>query len=196
VDGRPLSLSGSATSTDGGGRSLQVDVQNAILAFAGRVLLRGCDLRFERGHRYGLIGKNGVGKTTLLNRLAAKDITGFPRELRVHFIRHEVLCAEGVTVRQYMRQQAPKGSDPKLATRTLGEMGFPLELQVSEVSALSGGWKMKLSIAISILHKPELLLLDEPTNHLDRAAVTWLTGHLNALTGVTILVVRRDLLNG
>ena len=56
-----------------------VDVQNAILAFAGRVLLRGCDLRFERGHRYGLIGQNGVGKTTLLNRLAAKDIVGFPQ---------------------------------------------------------------------------------------------------------------------
>ena len=63
---------------------------------------------------------------------------------------------------------------------------------VAQVNQLSGGWKMKLSIAISILHKPELLLLDEPTNHLDRNAVEWLTQHLLALTGVTILVVSHD----
>ena len=64
--------------------------QNIILAFAGRVLLRKADVRFERGHRYGLIGQNGTGKTTLLNRLAAKDINGFPQELRTWYIRHEV----------------------------------------------------------------------------------------------------------
>lgn len=37
------------------------------------------DICFERGHRYGVIGQNGVGKTTLLNRLAAKNIHGFPQ---------------------------------------------------------------------------------------------------------------------
>jgi hypothetical protein len=40
-------------------RSYALDVQNCILAFAGRVLLKGCDLRFERGHRYGIVGQNG-----------------------------------------------------------------------------------------------------------------------------------------
>ena len=85
-----------------------VDIQNAILAFAGRVLLKGCDLRFERGHRYGLVGQNGTGKTTLLNRLGAKDITGFPQDLRTWYIRHEVLCDDGVTVRQFLKQLAPE----------------------------------------------------------------------------------------
>jgi len=51
---------------------------------------------------------------------------------------------------------------------------------------------MKLSVAISILHAPELLLLDEPTNHLDRKAVEWLKSHLLSLTGVTMAIVSHD----
>lgn len=51
---------------------------------------------------------------------------------------------------------------------------------------------MKLSIAVSLLHQPELLLLDEPTNHLDRNAIDWLATHLNSLDGVTIAVVSHD----
>ena len=173
------------------GKDYAVDVQSAILAFAGRVLLKGCDLRFERGHRYGLIGQNGVGKTTLLNRLAAKDITGFPQELRTHYIRHEVLCDDGVDVRGFMKLQAPSVDDATVI-KTLEQVGFPEMLQLTGVNQLSGGWKMKLSIAISILKQPELLLLDEPTNHLDRNAVEWLTRHLLSLKGVTVCVVSHD----
>ena len=171
-----------------------VDVQNAILAFAGRVLLRGCDLRFVRGRRYGLIGQNGVGKTTLLNRLAAKDITGFPQDLKTWYIRHEVVCEDGVSVVDYAERMAPADVADKRAAaiKALDDVGFPEALKAHNVTQLSGGWKMKLSIAISILHKPELLLLDEPTNHLDRNAVEWLTQHLLCLTGVTICVVSHD----
>ena len=167
-----------------------VDIQNAILAFAGRVLLKGCDLRFERGKRYGLIGQNGVGKTTLLNRMAAKDITGFPQDVRTWYIRHEVVCEDGVTVFEYMKQQS--SADDVKVKKTLDDVGFPELLQATGVQQLSGGWKMKLSIAISIVQQPELLLLDEPTNHLDRNAVLWLQQHLNALKGVTICVVSHD----
>ena len=167
-----------------------VDVQNAILAFAGRVLLKGCDLRFQRGHRYGLIGQNGVGKTTLLNRMAAKDITGFPQDVRTWYIRHEVVCEDGITVSEFMKQQS--SADDAKVKKTLDDVGFPPLLQAAKVQELSGGWKMKLSIAISIVQQPELLLLDEPTNHLDRNAVDWLKEHLLSLKGVTICVVSHD----
>ena len=63
-------------------------------------------------------------------------------------------------------------------------MGFPDDLKDTYVNSLSGGWKMRMSIAISILHEPELLLLDEPTNHLDRDAIEWLEKHLLSLEGV------------
>jgi elongation factor 3 len=176
------------------GADYAVDVQNAILAFAGRVLLRGCDLRFQRGRRYGLIGQNGVGKTTLLNRLGAKDIMGFPQELRTWYIRHEVVCDDGISTLMFVMQQAPPdyGATDDKVTAMLTDAGFPAGLIATDVNQLSGGWKMKLSIAISILHQPELLLLDEPTNHLDRNAIHWLTAHLLSLTGVTVAVVSHD----
>jgi len=170
-----------------------LELPNIILAFAGRVLLRRADIRFERGKRYGLIGQNGVGKTTLLNRLAAKDINGFPQDLRVWYIRHEVQCEDGIDVRSYMRAMAPAGmGTDETVVSILEDVGFPEMLQTSGVSQLSGGWKMKLSIALSMLNRPELLLLDEPTNHLDRSAITWLTKHLLSLEGVTIALVSHD----
>ena len=176
-----------------GDKDFAVDMQNIILAFAGRVLLRKADVRFERGHRYGLVGQNGTGKTTLLNRLAAKDINGFPQELRTHYIRHEVLCDDGVNVCDFLKAKAPAHRQTMEAVNeVLEKVEFPDEYRDTFVNSLSGGWKMRMSVAISIMHEPELLLLDEPTNHLDRDAIEWLTKHLLSLDGVTIAVVSHD----
>ena len=168
-----LSDSAKAILVQSGDKDFSVDIQNIILAFAGRVLLRKADIRFERGHRYGLIGQNGTGKTTLLNRLAAKDITGFPSDLRTCYIRHEVLCDDGVIVRQeFLKSHAPADKLAKDFDERPRRRRASQEHRGAEVNSLSGGWKMKLSVAISILHEPELLLLDEPTNHLDRRRST------------------------
>ena len=175
-----------------GDKDFALDIQNIILAFAGRVLLRKADIRFERGHRYGLVGQNGTGKTTLLNRLAAKDINGFPKELRTWYIRHEVLCDDGIDTRAFLRMHAPAEAGPEKIESVLKEIGFPESAAASMVNSLSGGFKMKLSVALSILHEPELLLLDEPTNHLDRDSIDWLTAHLLSLKGVTLAVVSHD----
>ena len=184
---------------ESGDKDFAVDIQNIILAFAGRVLLRKADIRFERGHRYGLIGQNGTGKTTLLNRLAALDITGFPQHLRTHYIRHEIICDDGVDVRAYLKMKAPphlveQGEAATVARvdSVLERVEFPVAERETFVNSLSGGWKMRLSVALSILHEPELLLLDEPTNHLDRDAVEWLTNHLLSLEGVTMAIVSHE----
>jgi len=194
VEQLPLRAQQVLTSSDG--KDYLVDVQNCILAFAGRVLLKKADIRFQRGHRYGLIGQNGVGKTTLLNRLSAGDIRGFPPGLNVHYIRHEVVCEDGVDVVAFCMQKAPAGlADAAVRIEgVLAEVGFTDELRASEVNNLSGGWKMKLSVAISILHAPELLLLDEPTNHVDVHGVAWLTKYVQDLSGkeISSMIVSHD----
>jgi len=187
-----LSDSAKAILAQSGDKDFAVDIQNIILAFAGRVLLRKADIRFERGHRYGLIGQNGTGKTTLLNRLAAKDITGFPTELRTFYIRHEVLCDDGVVVKDFLKLHAPSDKLDKDFDEVLEYVELPQEHRAAEVNSLSVGFKMKLSVAISILHEPELLLLDEPTNHCDPQAIEWLAKHLQTLEGVTMAVVSHD----
>jgi ABC-type multidrug transport system fused ATPase/permease subunit len=55
---------------------------------AGKQLLKPTNLQFERNHRYGVVGNNGVGKTTLLNRIASGEINGFPQNIKVLYIQH------------------------------------------------------------------------------------------------------------
>ncbi|CAJ1342730.1 unnamed protein product, partial [Effrenium voratum] len=66
-------------------------VPNLLLMYGGspEPLLRGTCLEIRRGHRYGVVGSNGSGKTTLMARIASKDISGMPHDLRVVLLRHE-----------------------------------------------------------------------------------------------------------
>ena len=63
--------------------------------------------RLERGKCYGFIGQNGVGKTTLLTRIAAKDIDKFPQDLKVYYVSHEILSESQENVQEFMKSQVP-----------------------------------------------------------------------------------------
>jgi len=83
-----------------GTASRDVRVDNVTLAYAGLELLAPCTLRISQGKRYVLIGKNGAGKTSLLERIAGGHLPGFPQHLRVDIVHQmeshpasEVLCA-------------------------------------------------------------------------------------------------------
>lgn len=86
-----------------------------------------------------------------------------------------------------------EGGDPEpKALRILTGMGFSTEMYSKPTSELSGGWRMRVSIACGIFANPALLLLDEPTNHLDLETCLWLERYLtNDFTG-TLLVVSHD----
>ncbi len=103
------------------------------------------------------------------------------------------MCGDDVDVRTFLKTHAPEGkkSDANI-DEVFDRVEFPADQRTSTVNSLSGGWKMRMSVAVSILNEPELLLLDEPTNHLDRDAVIWLTNHLLSLEGVTLGVVSHD----
>lgn len=179
-----------------------VYIPSIILAFASRLLLKRTKLAFEKGHVYGFVGQNGVGKTTMLNRISEQNILGFPKNIRVFYVRHEILVDDPTTtVTKYMTSSylsQGAGKDAHLAASTvekvLDEFGFTTVLKETPVPNLSGGWKMKLAIAESMVSTHDLLLLDEPTNHLDVSAVKRLTDHLLELKqkGTTVAVVSHD----
>mmetsp|Transcript_24112 Transcript_24112/g.29214 ORF Transcript_24112/g.29214 Transcript_24112/m.29214 type:complete len:1292 (+) Transcript_24112:140-4015(+) len=170
-----------------------VRIEKIILAFAGKTLLKKANLLLERGHRYGLVGQNGMGKTTLLNRIAAQDINGFPKAVSTYYIQHEILSEGATSVFNFMEGQVPDGTSHEDLAKTLTTVGFSDEMQSKAVTELSGGWRMKLAIARSMLWDADLLLLDEPTNHLDRNAITYLEDHLTKhLPNTTIVIVSHD----
>ncbi len=170
-----------------------LDLRGMILAFGGRVLMKMTDLCLERGKCYGFVGQNGVGKTTLLTRVAAKDIDGIPQDLKVYYVAHEILSESTESVVEYMQSQVPADCTQEKIISALSDVGFSAKMRNAPCSDLSGGWRMKLSIARSMMWEPELLLLDEPTNHLDHTAVAWLTQYILTLRGkITVGLVSHE----
>ncbi|KAJ0398292.1 hypothetical protein P43SY_000814 [Pythium insidiosum] len=163
------------------------------LAYGGKILLRNARLRLTRGHRYGLVGKNGVGKTTLMRNIASGAIDGLPTELRTVYVQHEDVVPDQGSLLASM-VAAPELSHQTAAhvEKTLLDIGFTRTQLDGPIGALSGGWRMKLAIARAMLYNADVLLLDEPTNHLDVHAVQWLVDYLNSLENMTVLLVSHD----
>jgi len=83
------------------------------------------------------------------------------------------------------------------AARLLAGLGFSEAEQQRSVADFSGGWRMRINLAQTLMCRSDLLLLDEPTNHLDLDAILWLEDWLNAYPGTLIMVSHdRDFLDG
>jgi len=171
------------------------------LAYGNKVLLKKTQLLLHRGFKYGLIGPNDCGKTSLMRAIAQGNIDGLPdaNELRTIFVETDVQGElSDLSVLDYIF------ADPLLkdcgVTRdemavTLNGLGFndnsPANI-TTMVGNLSGGWRMKLALARATLLKADVLLLDEPTNHLDTYNVKWLQDYILSLTNVTCIIVTHD----
>ena len=164
----------------------------SFLALAVGVLLQRTNFTLERGRTYGIVGQNGTGKTTLLNRVAAKDIAGFPEDVSVYYIQLQITSEKEETIVDFMVQMVPEGVSRGTVVNTLKEVGFDDEKMAATIQSLSGGWRMKLAIARAMLWNADVLLLDEPTNHLDTSAIAWLSNYLKSLTNTTICLVSHD----
>jgi len=91
TDANPTKIS-TMTLPDLTGKNREKDIQvsNFTITYGGQVLLDAADLRLAYGRRYGLVGRNGIGKTTLLKHMATFDIEGFPKHHRVLHVKQEV----------------------------------------------------------------------------------------------------------
>ncbi|WP_104470785.1 ATP-binding cassette domain-containing protein [Acinetobacter indicus] len=87
-------------------------------------------------------------------------------------------------------------SAPSKAAQLMAGLGFMEHQLRLDVSSFSGGWRMRLNLARTLMSRSDLLLLDEPTNHLDLDAILWLEDWLNAYEGTLILISHdRDFLD-
>jgi elongation factor 3 len=154
------------------------------LAYGAKILLNQTHLRLKRGQRYGLLGPNGSGKTTLMRAINNEQVEGFPKqnEVKTVYVEHDLDSADtemtviGWTV-QKLRNVGIQDEQADIE-KTLAEFGFTSEQINGPITALSGGWKMKLALARAVFEKPDILLLDEPTNHMDVKNVKWLEDYL------------------
>lgn len=168
------------------------------LAYGSKVLLNNTDLRLKRGFRYGLLGPNECGKTTLMRAIANGQVEGFPPadEVRTVFVEADILGElSHLNIVDYVfADEAIKACNIPRDTiiNMLSSVGFTKLMLDDSVSFLSGGWRMKLALARAMLQNADILLLDEPTNHLDVVNVKWVEDYLNGLKDVTSIIVSHD----
>lgn len=158
------------------------------LAYGAKILLNTATLRLKRGHRYGLCGKNGTGKSTLMRAITNGQVEGFPSpdEVRTFYVEHDIDGSEESTsVLQFIVDDKRILATEAEIKEALATVGFDETRQAQPIGSLSGGWKMKLALARAMLFKADILLLDEPTNHLDVVNIAWLENYLTGLKTCT-----------
>ena len=161
--------------------------------FATKALLKDASAHLRPGSRVGLVGPNGVGKTTLLRLiLGEQDLDGGrirkrPR-LRIGYLPQDLEDIPGNTALDAThRNQYPEHE----AKRILSGLGFSEADFSRPISALSGGFRMRVALAHLLLSAPDVILLDEPTNHLDKATQRWFEDFL-LQSNFTMLVISHD----
>ncbi|KAF7886227.1 hypothetical protein EAF00_010330 [Botryotinia globosa] len=164
------------------------------LAYGAKILLNQTHLRLKRGQRYGLCGPNGSGKSTLMRAINNEQVEGFPKksEVKTVFVEHDLDSAdtEQTTIAWTMKKLKEVGveTSQEEVEKQLSEFGFTPEMTNNLITALSGGWKMKLALCRAVFESPDILLLDEPTNHLDVKNVKWLEEYLQNSPCTSIIV--------
>ncbi len=166
-----------------------IDLQGINLAYGGPPLLEHIDLQLEPGERVCLVGRNGTGKSSLLNVIAGKSQADAGQihqkpNLRVSMVQQEVPSGCVGSVGDLIIEDAapPPDEEPWEWQRRRDIVLAGLGLTDDAVFAeLSGGLKRRVFMARALIEQPDVLLLDEPTNHLDLDAITWLERYLVGL---------------
>lgn len=206
---------------------------NVGVEIAGRWLFRGANWNLQPGVRYGLVGRNGTGKSTLLRLMvnqrspsegrinrktglkigflnqdlleistedpvievamgAFEELRALEAELNTHLaIPPEKQDDAWLTKYGELQEQFATGGGYEMEARAhevLSGLGFADERRAAPYASFSGGWRMRVQLAVLLLQEPDLLLLDEPTNHLDLPAIAWVEQYLTKFRGAVVTV--------
>jgi ATP-binding cassette subfamily F protein 3 len=186
-------------------------------------LIENASLTISPGNRYGLVGRNGLGKTTLMKFINSSLLHGVPDDLLIVHVDQEAPMSERTVLDAVLdtdvertelleEQERLRESDDPItqrlfdrindrlnaiganeavmrATMILIALGFSHEQLEQPISLMSGGFRMRVSLAQALYIRPDVLLLDEPTGHLDAPSVCWLEEFVTKNCGDQILVV-------
>jgi ATP-binding cassette subfamily F protein uup len=181
-----------------------ISLQEVSLGFGGPLLLEDVNLQIETGEWVGLLGRNGMGKSTLL-KLVSGDIlphsgtVARQQNTRIAYLPQEVPQGLSGRVIDIVESGLEEVNLNKLDDEHRWQRQHQVEKIISRMAldpeasfdVLSAGMKRRVFLARGLVREPDLLLLDEPTNHLDIAAIGWLEDFLKRWGG-TLLFVTHD----
>jgi ATP-binding cassette subfamily F protein uup len=175
-----------------------IEAKKVYKSYGDLVVLKGFDYTFSKGERIGIVGKNGVGKSTFLQIL--QGITQ-PDSGKInvgetivfgHFSQEGLVYKKDMRVIEYLKtfaEQFPLASGGSLSAAQFLELFlFTPDKQYTYLSALSGGEKKRLQLLTILFKNPNFLILDEPTNDLDLPTLAVLEQFLLDYAGCVLLV--------
>ncbi len=162
-------------------------------AYTDKILFEKASFHIQEGEKIGVIGANGMGKSTLLKLIAGVEETDagevrMGNHVKIGYLLQTPVFPEDATV----LEAALKGQDSQdmsvvsNAKAMLNRLGLPEFDQ--PVKQLSGGQQKRAALVNVMLQKVELLVLDEPTNHLDNEMARWLEDYLIGFRGALVMV--------
>ncbi|MBU8786655.1 ABC-F family ATP-binding cassette domain-containing protein [Bacillus glycinifermentans] len=175
-----------------------IEAEGVEISRGGRKLVTAFQELIAPGDRVGIIGPNGIGKTTLLNALAGRlepeagSIT-IGQTVRIgYYTQDHSEMDDSLQVIEYIKETAEvvKTADGEVITaeQMLERFLFPRRVQRTYIRKLSGGEKRRLYLLKVLMEEPNVLFLDEPTNDLDTETLGVLEDYLDQFPGVVITV--------
>ncbi|ADQ18896.1 ABC transporter related protein [Leadbetterella byssophila DSM 17132] len=178
-----------------------MEIQHVSKGFNGTTFIKEFSYTFKKGDRIGIVGKNGLGKSTLLSLITEEIKPDMGKIVKGETIKIGYYKQEGLVfspdqkVIESVREKADyiKMADGReiSASAFLTLFLFPPEVQYSPISKLSGGERRRLQLLKVLVENPNFLILDEPTNDLDIATLNVLEDFLAGYGGC-LLVVSHD----
>lgn len=175
-----------------------LELENISKAFNGKPVINNFSYTFKKGDRIGVAGKNGTGKSTLLNIVTAAikpdsgkvlvgetTVFGYYRQGGLEFKEDERVIDVVKNIAEYITMADGKNMT---ASQVLTHFLFPPAKQYGMVNKLSGGEKKRLQLMRVLMKNPNYLILDEPTNDLDIDTLNVLEDFLLNFPGILMLV--------
>lgn len=176
-----------------------IEMKKVYKSYDDFSIVKGFDYTFKTGERIGIVGKNGIGKTTFLNLITGKEEPDSGKINVGETIVFGYYSQSGLTLKEDQRvievvkdniaDVISLGDGSKVsASQFLTLFQFPPDMQYTYVSKLSGGEKRRLFLLTVLVKNPNFLILDEPTNDLDLLTLQTLEEFLMHFKGCLVVV--------
>ena len=171
-----------------------ITLESVSFSYEDKTILENVDFCIDDSSRIVLVGRNGVGKSTLMKLLRGqiKPTSGIiTRDARNKIYYYDqfstIIMDENLTMVEYLKQVDSSLKIEEIR-KLLGTIGFESSMHNNKIESLSGGQRMKLQFIPINIKKPHLLLLDEPTNNLDLESIDSLIEGINNFTGGVVVI--------
>ncbi len=175
-----------------------IELKKVYKSYGDKVILKGFDYTFKKGERIGVVGKNGVGKSTFINILQGIEkadsgkINVGDTVIFGNYSQQGLPIKEDMRVIEFVKTMAESfplaGGGSLSAAQFLQLFLFDPDKQYTYISKLSGGEKRRLHLLAILFRNPNFLILDEPTNDLDLPTLGVLENFLSEFPGCLLIV--------